>query len=407
MRAMKYHAGNALRSDLVLLPLDDDIVAFSEAAQALIGLNAGAAAIVDALQAGRPASEIISGLTSQGAVGPKQAQEWLDAVLDVLGSGGLLDDSPIPTRPLGGLSDGDRLPNLPADMPPYTPFEPVFERRYRLLDTYALIRFRERDQARLVDTVIGHLATDDDTAPTVVIDVWGTRYGEDQLQSYIYRDGEPAAYASRLSFLGPMVKGILWASAINAHPFLFYIHAGVIGARNGCVLFPAAPGSGKSSLTAAMTSRGFRYFSDEVALVETPEFDVRPMPLAFCAKRTGWEVMARYFPDILRAPMHRRLDGKDVRYVAPPANLVQHTPQRVSHIIFPHYEADEETRLVPVSRADALRRLMDECLALRTRLKVEDVRKLMDALSRIDCYALTFSSLDEAVHLISDVVGTE
>jgi hypothetical protein len=50
---------------------------------------------------------------------------------------------------------------------------------------------------------------------------------------------------------------------------------------------------------------------------------------------------------------------------------------------------------------------MDECLALRTRLKVEDVRKLMDALSRIDCYALTFSSLDEAVHLISDVVGTE
>jgi len=44
---------------------------------------------------------------------------------------------------------------------------------------------------------------------------------------------------------------------------------------------------------------------------------------------------------------------------------------------------------------------MDECLALRTRLNLADVQELIDTLSRIDCYALTFSSLDEAVELIS------
>jgi hypothetical protein len=280
------------------------------------------------------------------------------------------------------------------------------EQRYRLLDTCALIRFREGAQARMVNTVVGHLATDDDTPATLTIDVWGRRWDDgNQLDSFVYRDGEPVAYAPRLSFLGPMVKGILWAGAINAHPFLFYIHAGVVGAGTNCALFPAAPGSGKSSLTAAMTSRGFRYFSDEVALVETPDFDVQPMPLAFCAKRSGWDVMARYFPEILDVPTHRRRDGKDVRYLAPPPNLVQHTPGRVSHIIFPKYDPEAETSLIPVARAEALRRMMDECLALRTRLKFEDVRKVIDTLLRIDCYALTFSSLDEAAELVSDAVG--
>ena len=400
----KHHAGNALRSDLVLLPLDTDVVAFSEGAQSFVGLNTAAAAIVDALQAGRSESEIVGGLLSQGASGPKQAQEWLAAVLDVLGASGFCVDESLSQRPLAGPIEGDKPLPLPPDMPPHKPFDAALEQRYRLLDTCALIRFSHPAQARMVNTVIGHLATDEEPAPTLVIDIWGVRFDENQLQSYIYRGGEPFGFAQRLSFLGPIVKSILWAAAINAHPFLFYIHAGVVGAGEGCVLFPAAPGSGKSSLTAAMTSKGFRYFSDEVALVETPEFDVQPMPLAFCAKRSGWDVMARYFPEILEAPMHRRGDGKDVKYAAPPPALVQHTPARVSHIIFPQYKADADTQLVSVPRADALRRLMDECLALRTRLNLHHAQRLIDALCGIDCYALTFSSLDEAVALVSEAV---
>jgi hypothetical protein len=389
---------------LVLLPLDGEVVAFSEAAQSLIGLNTTAAAIVGSLQAGKPATAILSELASQGAAGPAQAQEWLDVVLNVLASGGFMADRPRPPR--AADSSTDEQPAAPlTDMPPHRPFNAAVEQRYRLLDTCALIRFREGGQARMVNTIIGHLATDDDLTPTLVIDLWAERFGENQLRSYIYCDGEPAGYAQRLSFLGPIVKGLLWRAAVNAHRFLFYIHAGVIGASEGCVLFPAAPGSGKSSLTAAMTSSGFRYFSDEVALVETLDLDVCPMPLAFCSKRSGWDVMARYFPEILRSPMHRRGDGKDVKYVPPPRNLVQDKPARVSHIIFPKYNADSETRLISVPRAEALRRLMDECLALKTRLNLGDVHRLVDALCRIDCYALTFSSLDEAVELVSDAIG--
>src|SRR5207248_7631775 len=110
------------------------------------------------------------------------------------------------------------------------------------------------------------------------------------------RDQSPYGHAPQHAHLGPLVKSLLWDSAVTAHNFLLYIHAGVVATGENCILLPASPGSGKSSLTAALVKRGFRYFSDEVSLVEPATFRVPPVPLAICVKSTGWELMARYFP---------------------------------------------------------------------------------------------------------------
>lgn len=231
---MEDQSTNAVVPDLVLLPLDDEFVAFSEMAQSIVGLNAGAAAIVQSLQAGRTSSDIVRSLSSEAAAEANQAQEWLDSVLHVLGAGGMLAGKSARRHALPEPIDEDEGPkNLPRDMPALTPFEPAFARRYRLLDTCALIRFQERAQVRMLHSIIGHLAVDDSTPHTLTIDIVGERWGEGQLRNYVYCDGAPAGFAHRLSFLGPMVKGLLWRSAINAHPFLFYIHAGVVGVRDG------------------------------------------------------------------------------------------------------------------------------------------------------------------------------
>ncbi len=117
--------------------------------------------------------------------------------------------------------------------------------------------------------------------------------------------------------LAPIVKSAFWQSAVNAHDFLFYIHAGVVGLGNTCLLMPAAAGSGKSSLTAALVHGGFLYYSDEVALIQRADFRVPPVPLAICVKSTGWDLMTKYFPALAELPTHLRGDGKLVRYIAP------------------------------------------------------------------------------------------
>jgi hypothetical protein len=290
-------------------------------------------------------------------------------------------------------------------MPAFVPFEPKWEQRYRLLNVCALIRFAMLEQVPWVNSVIGHLAIDDLASPTVALDIQGTKLNDGEtVRSFIYRDGEPVEFVTGLNRLGPVVKGALWQSAVNAHDFLFYIHAGVVGTGKSCVLLPAAPGSGKSSLTAALVHNGFRYFSDEVALIERGTFLVPPMPMALCVKSTGWDVIARYHPQIDALPAHERMDGKVVRYVPPAARAIQQTGALVSHIVFPCYDKDAETELKPIARSDALGRLMVECLALRQRLTPTNIANLLRWIAEVDCYALTFSSLDEACGLVSQVV---
>jgi hypothetical protein len=393
-----------LRPDLVLLPLDDDAVVFSEEAQSLIGLNATAAFVVRKLQDGTPASELAQALVCEGLAAPDEATRWVTATLDALGSHHILADSlPVPMQT---PNENEHRARLITRMPPYATFEPVAERRYRLLNTRAVIRFAILEQVTWVDAVIGHLATDDTASPTIAIDIQGVALDDGRVRSYVYLDGAPTGFATRLYRLGPVVKDALWHRAVNAHDFLFNIHAGVVGAGDACVLLPAASGSGKSSLTAALLHSGFRYFSDEVALLEAGTFQVPAVPLALCVKSTGWDVIARYFPEISTLPIHERGDGKLVRYLARLAGRlpIQQASAPVSHIIFPRYDKAGPTELKPIGRIEALRRLMDECLALRRRLDLGTVRDLVGWFAGIDCYALTFLSLDEAVSAIKQVV---
>jgi hypothetical protein len=111
--------------------------------------------------------------------------------------------------------------------------------------------------------------------------------------------------------------------------------------------------------------------------------------------------MSRYYPELPTFPIHRRDDGKVVRYVPPHPARIQKTPALVSHIFFPRYVEGQATQLKPLARSDALARLMDQCLALRLRLDQGSVGELIRWIAGIDCYALTFSSLDEAVARIN------
>ncbi len=395
-----------LRPDLAFYPLDDGLVIFSETAQSLVGLNATAALIATRLKEGEPATSLAAGLAASGPCTQQEAAGWVTATLDALRSQGLLAGTEIKHNDIPDESRSRRLAIQRSKIPPLVPFQPKVTGHYQLLGTRALIRYSHVSQKRMVDAVIGHLAGGQDAAPNLIIDVLGEPWGEMQLSSNVYCDGKPEGRAIQLSRLGPLVKTAVWLSAVNAHDFLLDLHAGVVAKGDRCILLPAAAGSGKSSLTAALTHAGYAYLSDEVALIERDSFQVPAVPLAVCVKSTGWDLMSRYHPQIGGLPTHRRDDGKVVRYVQPPLESLRNSPALVSHIFFPRYSASEQTRCVPMNRSDALARLMEQCIALRQRLDESNVRELLRWIGSIDCYALTFSSLDEAVRLISDTVGS-
>jgi len=393
------------RSDLAFLPLDDEVVAFSEETQSLVGLNASAAHVAQRVKAGAPLPAIERELTESGVASAEEAANWISVTLDALRAHGLLADAPVPTPDYSAeiRSQQAHEAHRIATMPPYVPFEVAAERRYRLLNSVFLMRFADPGQAEAVDAALGHLAAGSDAEPTDFIEVAATILGSrGSVRSNIYCDGSPADFTTGLHRLAPAIKSLVWRLAVNRYEFLFYIHAGVVGTGESCILLPAAAGSGKSSMTAALVHRGYRYLSDEVALIEPTTFRVPPVPLALCVKGTGWNLMSQYFPHLRSLMGHQRMDGRRVRYVPPAPSTIQTAGALVSHIVFPRYQAEAATEMRPVSRSAALRRMMSECWACG-HLDHAIFTELIRWIGRIDCYELTFSSLEKAVDLVEQV----
>ena len=125
-----------LRADLVLLPLGDEVVAFSEEAQRLAGLNPAAAYLVRKMQDGTPVSELAQSLVSDGLAAPQEAGRWVTTVLDALGSNGFLaGQATLTIRSSQEFDNAVHLAQMAQAMPVFTPFEAAVEQRYRLLDT--------------------------------------------------------------------------------------------------------------------------------------------------------------------------------------------------------------------------------------------------------------------------------
>lgn len=395
-----------LRSDLSFLPLDDEVVVFSEETQSLVGLNASAAYIAQQVNAGTPPANIARELVRNGTTSTEEARNWVAATLEALRSHGMTADGSLLKPSATAAVESSQAERI-AKMPPYTPVEAVAERRYRLLDTVALMRFAMAGQAEAVDAALGHLAVDAAAEPTICVEVHAAILGSrGSVRSNIYCDARPVQFATGLQRLAPPVKALFWEQSIERYDFLFYIHAGVVGTGDACILLPAAAGSGKSSLTAALVHRGYRYLSDEVALIKPNTFLVPPVPLAVCLKSTGWDVMSRYFPDLRQLMRHQRLDSKVVRYVPPAPASVQHTDARVSHVVFPRYAATAPTEIRPIARSAALRRMMGECWACG-HLNPTNVAELIHWIANIDCYELSFASLEDAVDLVNQVAPLE
>ena len=391
--------------DILVLPLDDQYVVFSEDKQRLISLNATAGAVLLELQKGTAVKDLPNKLVANGLALPALADEWVQTTLEGLCEQGVFREiqTTRTTRFISQVDEGSHGSSAPY-RPIHGPFSPVEERHYQLLGMRAKVRFGHAAQIRLVDSVIGHLATGDAKPVTLRMDIQAVVLNNGHLLSNVFVDGTAFSHASRLSKLGPIVKAALWQAAVNAHDYLFYIHAGVVASGHHCIILPASAGSGKSSLTAALVHSGFRYYSDEVVLIERETFLVPPLALAICCKESGWDLMTRYFPTIGSLPVHLREDGKVVRYVPPSPENAKQPALPVSHIFFPRYVENMATSLRPTTHAEALSRLLKECLATGQRLERGNVGPLVDWIKGLSCFDLTFSSLDEAVGHIRHVV---
>jgi HprK-related kinase A len=153
----------------------------------------------------------------------------------------------------------------------------------------------------------------------------------------------------------PMFEWVLnWHISSRAHRYLV-VHAAVVEKNGRAAILPAPPGSGKSTLCAALVSAGWRLLSDELALLRLADGLLQPVPRPVSLKNASIGVIRAFAPDaVLSNPVDNTSKGT-IAHLKPPAASIARAaePARPSLIVFPRYEADAATSLAPLPKARA------------------------------------------------------
>ena len=191
--------------------------------------------------------------------------------------------------------------------------------------------------------------------------------------------------------------GLNWCVSNFAHYYLI-IHAAVIEKNGHAAILPAPPGSGKSTLCAALVNRGWRLLSDELTLIRRSDSLLVPLPRPVSLKNGSIPLIKAYAPDAVFSPSVSDTVKGTVAHMKAPAQSIALADQAAlpGWIIFPRYQAGAPLTLTPVARPRAFMRVAENAFNY-AQLGVEGFDALAGVIRQSDCYDLHYSSLDEAV----------
>ncbi len=274
-------------------------------------------------------------------------------------------------------------------------------RHYRLLSTTFAIETGSEPISNDIRAALVHLECQDPGADVVL------EIRPSALHRWVVLDGDDTvAECADVSGIVPAVKQSVRQIAVDRHPFLVSVHAGVVSFGSGCVLLPAAAGSGKTTLTAALIHAGATYFSDEIALLDEATLAVNPVPLSLTVKDGSLGPLRALYPSIDALPVHVREDHVRVRYLPPPRACLPkpNALEAARWIVFPKFAPAADTSLRSIDRPAAFRRLLDEAFVCRPRLTGENAESLVRWMRGVQCHELPFSNADAAAMLVRELM---
>ena len=152
--------------------------------------------------------------------------------------------------------------------------------------------------------------------------------------------------------------GMNWC--IAAHDFSrLIIHAAVLVKNNKAIIFPAAPGSGKSTLSAYLCLSGWTLYSDEMAIIDLHSGQVQPMFRPVCLKNDSITIIKSLYPDVLMTPVCRDTQKGDVAHLQGISwlNYKKLVAVDIAGVVFPKYQADSKLTIYAYNQLQAFESL--------------------------------------------------
>lgn len=196
----------------------------------------------------------------------------------------------------------------------------------------------------------------------------------------------------------PLIEwGINYALAARLCCYLL-LHAGSVARGDAGLLLPAMPGSGKSTLTAALACHGYRLLSDEFGVLRIDDGALLAMLRPVALKNESIDLIRQRDPSAVLGPSFPGTRKGTVAHLAPRADAVdaRHAAVRPRLVVFPQYERDAPTLIEPVPPTRTFARLVANSFNYDT-LGPEGYEVLADLVAACPGYELRYGDLDAAI----------
>lgn len=225
-------------------------------------------------------------------------------------------------------------------------------------------------------------------------------------QVALLADGDPPFAPFPLDHALPLFEwGLNWCIATQAQQYLM-LHAAVLERDGKALIMPALPGSGKSTLCAALMHRGWRLLSDEFGMIRPGdhELGLHPLPRPVPLKNESIAVIRAFAPEAVIGPTFPNTRKGDVAHVMPPADSQQRHRETAGAgwILFPRYQPGASTTLEALGGNWTFLKLSGNSFnyQLQGIHGFDTVKALVD---RCPSHALTYSDLPDAIATVDRV----
>lgn len=197
--------------------------------------------------------------------------------------------------------------------------------------------------------------------------------------------------------------GLNWCVASSAHQYLI-IHSAIMEKNDQGLLLPGTPGSGKSTLCAALIHRGWRLLSDEMALLSFADSMIYPVPRPVSLKNKSIEIIKAFAPE---AAWGDRVTGTakgDIEHMRVPEAGIRNlsTGIRAKYLVFPHYQSGGESKMVALSKGRASMGLIDNTFNFNI-LGERGFESISGLVNTLECYDFTYPGLNQAIEGIDRI----
>jgi len=182
---------------------------------------------------------------------------------------------------------------------------------------------------------------------------------------------------------------------------LLLLHAGAVEKNGLALLLPALPGSGKSTLTAALSLRGWRLLSDEFGAFEPETGVFRAILKPVALKNQSIEVIRRFAPQARFGPEFPKTRKGTVAHMVPQSDAIvrRHESALPGAVVLPKWVAGSPTKWEPLPEHILLPTLAFNAFNYSV-LGAVGFKAAVRLVRQCPAWQLVYSDLDDAVATI-------